>query len=204
MASVVLSTPRPSSYIAPRMTCESMTCASSDHIQAGAVATAREAKGDDRGRCRPWTPHAERRLVSSDRGSAPAALTLDAWPKSCSQMSKIAGRGARSNGRHHFAAGAKTTEQGWSVHHAGPASTTSRAAAANSSRHACSRGRPDIQARRVRPRPARRRQRSRRARAAGWPPARRRRGMASASDALPELDPRPAGIGPTLFHFSVA
>jgi len=70
--------------------------------------------------------------------------------------------------------------------------------------HACSRGRPDIQARRVRPRPARRRQRSRRARAAGWPPARRRRGMASASDALPELDPRPAGIGPTLFHFSVA
>src|SRR5208337_4069947 len=57
-------------------------------------------------------------FVSSDRGWAAAALTLDAWPKSCSQMSKIAGRGARSNGRYHFAAGAKTTEQGWSVHHA--------------------------------------------------------------------------------------
>ena len=35
---------------------------------------------------------------SSDRGWAAAVLTLDAWLKSCSQMSKIAGRGPGAMG----------------------------------------------------------------------------------------------------------
>src|SRR5271166_4161147 len=52
-------------------------------------------------------------FVSSDRGWAAAVLTLGAWPKS-----KSAGRGASSKGRYQLAARAKTTEQGWSVHHA--------------------------------------------------------------------------------------
>ena len=76
----------------------------------------------------------------------------------------------------------------------GAARTASRQAAASRSQSGSLPARPGMRGRKARLRPSRRRRRWRPARGAGSPPAPMPRRIASASAALPELEPRPAGI----------